>query len=229
MNNQLNIYATIAWTAYEAQDCSSLERYSGDVYNYFVHNPSEILKLDNPLLIGKIFQVSLDFYEPDEDIQEVRSENAFICFSQALKTGKANIHDEAAARLMLLLIRDQKHLINMVAQSCLNEHYNPYNIFSTIHNGLPNDMPMATNTKMLYTAYYLYDGIIDKENVINGFTNTKEKSAYDYVKNHVIDNCLMSCNTSSDRKIELGQMVFEKICEKLHKEIMLYSDYSKRH
>ena len=91
----------MAWTAFGSQDYSGLEQHGGVIYNYFVHNPGEILKLDNPLLFGKIFQVCLGFQEPDEDIQEVRAENAFICFSQALKSERGNVHDEASARLMM--------------------------------------------------------------------------------------------------------------------------------
>ena len=85
-------------------------------------------------------------------------------------------------------------------------------------------MPMAVNTKMLFTAYYLYDGIIDKTNVINEFVNVNERSAYENVKRHVLDNCRQLDNTSPDRKIELGGIVFEKICKRLRKDIALYSD-----
>jgi len=52
----------MAWTAFGAQDYSGLERHGRDIYNYFVHNPSEILKLDNPLLIGKIIAFSSQKY-----------------------------------------------------------------------------------------------------------------------------------------------------------------------
>lgn len=224
MNNQLNFYAVMAWTAFGAQDYSCLEQYGGQVYNYFVHNPGEILKLESPLLIGKVFQVCLGFQEPDEDIQEVRAENAFLCFSQALNSEKSNVHDEASVRLMMLLIRDQKHLKNKVEHACQNENANPYSIFGMFDDGMPNDMPMAVNTKMIFTAYYLYDGIIDKTNVINEFVNVNERNAYENVKRHVLDNCRQLGNTSSDRKIELGGIVFEKICKRLRKDIALYSD-----
>lgn len=147
-----------------------------------------------------------------------------MCFSQALKTDRTNVHDEASARLMMLLIRDQNHLLNKVEQSCQNEHANPYSIFGMLNDGLPNDMPMATNTKMLFTAYYLYNGIIDKANVSNEFVNTDEKRAFENVRNHVIDNCSQLRNTSLDRKAELGKIVFNKICEKLRKDIELYSN-----
>ena len=83
---------------------------------------------------------------------------------------------------------------------------------------------MATNTKMLFTAYYLYDNIIDKTNVSSEFVNVGEKSVYENVKRHIIDNCNQLSNTSSERKIELGHIVFDKICERLRKDIELYSD-----
>ncbi|MBQ9293981.1 MAG: hypothetical protein IJ219_03530 [Bacteroidaceae bacterium] len=225
MNDQLNFNALMAWTAFGAQDYSGLERHGRDIYNYFVHNASEILKLDNPLLIGKIFQVCLGFQEPDEDIQEVRAENAFICFSQALKSDKSNVHDEAAARLMMLLIRDQRHLKSKVEQSCQNENANPYSFFGMLDDDMPSDMPMATNTKMLFTAYHLYDRIIDKSNVSNEFVNANERRAFENVKSHVLENCNMFCDErlTLDRQEELGGIVFERICGRLRKDIELYS------
>lgn len=223
MNNLLNFSALAAWTAFGVQDYSGLERHGNEIYNYFVHNPSELLKLDSPLLIGKVFQVCLGFQEPDEDIQEVRAENAFLCFSQALTSSKANVQDEASARLMILLIRDQKHLISKVEQACRNEHANPYNVLDIFDDGLPMDMPMATNTKMLFAAYYLYDGIIDKANVSSEFVNAGERSVYENVKRHIIDNCDQLSNTQPKRKVELGHIVFEKTCDRLRKDVALYS------
>ena len=221
MNSQLNFNALMAWTAFGDQDYAGLEKHGREIYNFFVHNPGEILELDNPLLIGKVFQVCLGFQEPDEDVQEVRAENAFLCFSQALNSDKVNVHDEASARLMMLLIRDQRHLKNKVEQSCQNELSSPYSILDMYDSGLPNDMPMATNTKMLFTAYYLYNGIIDKLSVSKEFVNANEKRAFENVKSHVIDNCNQLAKTSSSRKIELGNIVFNKICERLHKDIAL--------
>ena len=224
MNDLLNFNAVSAWAAFGAQDYSGLERHGNQIYNYFVHNPGELLILDSPLLIGKVFQVCLGFQEPDEDIQEVRAENAFLCFSQALESNKANVHDEASARLMMLLIRDQKHLISKVEQACRNEHANPYNFLDMLDDGLPMDMPMATNTKMLFTAYYIFDGILDKVNVSGEFVNVGERSAYENIKRHIIDNCDQLSSTPSERKIELGGIVFKKICDRLRKDISLYSD-----
>ena len=201
MNSQLNYSAVMAWTAFGVQDYSSLEQHGNDIYNHFVHHPGDILNLDSPLLIGKVFQVCLGFQEPDEDIQEVRAENAFLCFSQALKSDKKSVHDEASARLMMLLMRDQKHLIGKVEQACRGENANPYSFMGMLDDGLPMDMPIAANTKMLFTAYCLYDGIIDKANVGNEFVNAGERNAFENVKRHVIDNCRQLSNTSSERKI----------------------------
>lgn len=224
MNDILNYNAVMAWTAFGVQDFRGLENHGKEIYNYFVHHPKEILRLDSPLLIGKVFQVCLGFQEPDEDIQEVRAENAFVCFTQALNSDKTNIHDEAAARLIMLLINEQKHLINQVERSCQNGNASPYNIFGMLNDDMPNDMPMATNTKMLFTAYYLYDSIIDKSNVSNEFVNSNERNAFEYAKNHVLDNCRKLTKTENSRKSELGKIVFDKFCIKLKQDINSYSD-----
>lgn len=224
MNERLNLNATMALRAFENQDYSGLEQYGNEIYNYFVHNPLCILSLDSPLSIGKVFHVCLGFQEPDEDIQEVRAENAFLCFSEAINSSNIRIHDEACARIMMLLIREQKHLFGKVEQSCRIEGVNPYSFFAVMDDGLPNDMPMATNTKMLFTAFYLYDSIIGKENVGNLFSSVDEKNNFGQVKAHIIDNCNLLRKTSSNRKIELGHIVFEKICERLRKDVLLYAN-----
>lgn len=213
----------MAWTAFGKQDYSTLEQHGKEIYNYFVHKPSELLNTDSPLLIGKIFQVCLGFQEPDQDIQEVRAENAFLCFSQALKSDVQNIHDEAAARLMMLLIQGQRYLINKVEQACQGPGANPYSFFAILNDGLPNDMPMATNTKMLFTAYYLFDQILDKNHIVNEFTNSNEKNMFEYVKQHILENCSLLNNTPQYRKAELGNIVFDKICKQLRDDIELYS------
>ena len=83
-------------------------------------------------------------------------------------------------------------------------------------------MPMATNTKMLFTAYYLFDEIIDKKNVVNEFIVPNEKKAFEYVKKHVLDNCNMLERTPQYRKSELGNIVFNKICKQLREDIESY-------
>lgn len=224
MDNTLSYNALMAWTAFGMQDYSTLERHGNEIYNHFVHRPSELLNIDSPLLIGKIFQACLGFQEPDQDIQEVRAENAFLCFSKALSSEQQNVHDEAAARLMILLIQGQKYLINKVEQSCQALGANPYSFFAMINDELPNDMPMATNTKMLFTAYYLFDRIIDKSNVANEFIVPTERKAFESVKKHVLDNCNMLERTPQYRKSELGNIVFDKICKQLREDIESYSN-----
>lgn len=224
MNEKLDLSAQMALRAFEKQDYSALEQHGKDIYNYFVHNPTSILSLGDPLPIGKVFHLCLGFQEPDEDIQDVRAENAFICFSESLESSNYGIHDEACARIMMLLIREQKHLIGKVEQACRAESASPYSFFAVLDDGLPYDMPMATNTKMLYTAYYLYDSIIDKDNISNLFTYPEEKYNFEQVKAHVLENCYLLRNTSPNRKAELGHIVFNKIRERLRKDIMLCSE-----
>lgn len=225
MDNALNYNAMMAWTAFGMQDYSTLEQHAKEIYNYFVHKPSELLNIDSPLLIGKVFQACLGFQEPDQDIQEVRAENAFLCFSKALNSEKQDVHDEAAARLMMLLIQWQRFLIKKVEQACQGQCANPYSFFAMLNDGLPNDMPMATNTKMLFTAYYLFDGIIDKTNVVNEFAIPSEKNSFNYVKKHVLENCNLLERTPQHRKTELGNIVFDKIYKQLMDDIDSYSNY----
>ena len=224
MDNLVNFNALMAWTAFGGQDYRSLEEHGKFIYNYFVHNPKEILTLDKPLLIGKVFQVCLGFQEPDKDIQEVRAENALICFSQALKSDKTNVHDEALARLMILFIGNQEHLIGDVEQAFQNNRSH-YNILDVLDSMGPADMPMPANTKLLFAAYYLYDCIIDKYNVINEFVNARERNMYSVVEKHIIDNCNQLNSVSNERKVELGRIVFEKLCKKIQNDIEKYSQF----
>lgn len=224
MNTQLNYHALAAWTAFGVQDYAGLEQHGKEIYNHFVHNPEDLLNTESPLLIGKVFHVCLGFREPDEDIQEVRAENAFLCFSKSLNSDKGSVHDEASARLMMLLINNQRHLIGYVERACQSENSNPYSFWGMLDDGMPNDMPMATNTKMLFTAYYLYNGIADKNNVSEEFVNANERNTFVAVKNHVINNCNQLSRFPANRKIELGKIVFDKVCKKLHKDIEDYSN-----
>lgn len=221
MNDQLNYHAIMAWVAFGAKDRSGMEQNCGWIYNHFDQNPDEILRLDNPLLIGKVFQLSLGFQESDEEKQNVRAENAFLCFLQALNSDRNNVHDEACARMMMLLIQWQGYLVDKVEHACQSANANPYSFLAMIDDGFPDDMPIATNTKMLFTAYYLYDSIIDKGNVNDEFVNEGERRAFENVKNHVLDNCHQLHETSSDRKVELGEMVFKKIVKRLEKDVEL--------
>lgn len=211
-----------AWNAYCSKNYSALGQYGNNVYNHFVHHPAELLKLKNPLQTGKVFQVCLGFNTPDEDIQEVRAENAYICYSQALLSDKVNIRDEAAARLMILLIRDRAHLIDKVEMACRGNNDSPLNPLSYFMGAdMPHDMPTSVKTRMLYAAYYLYFMIVDKERVRKHVTPDSE--VYIKVEEHVIYNCSQLTNSTNNRKIELGEIVYKKVADKIRTDIELYS------
>lgn len=224
MDNALSYNAMTAWSAFGLRDYRRLAKHGNEIYNYFLRHPHALLNLDSPLLIGKVFQVCLGFQEPNEEIQEVRAENAFLCFTQALKSDKTSVHDEASARLMILLIRDQKHLKGYVERACQNENFRPYSMIGILNDDMPYDMPLATNTKMLFVAYFLYESIQEKLNVDEEFINPTEREAFKYVKAHVLDNCKKFTKTEPKRIVELGRLVFEKICKKLQRDIEEYSD-----
>ena len=92
----------------------------------------------------------------------------------------------------MLLIREQRHLVGKVEQACRNENASPYNFFAILDDGLPGDMPMAANTKMLFTAYYLYDCIKDKNGVGNRFVDPSEINNFKEVRSHIIENSVKS-------------------------------------
>ena len=89
---------------------------------------------------------------------------------------------------------------------------------------MPYDMPLATNTKMLFVAYSLYESIQEKLNVDEEFINPIEREAFRYVRAHVLDNCNQFTKTKPQRMAELGKIVFDKICKKLRSDIEEYSD-----
>lgn len=223
MDNTLSYSAIMAWTAFGMQNYSALSQHSDYIYNYFVHKPSELLNIDKPLLIGKIFQACLGFQEPDQDIQEVRAENAFLCLSRALKSDIQTVHDEAAARLIMLLIQWQKYLINKVEEA-YRDDTNPFKFHAILNGEYPKDMPVSTNTKMLFTAYYLFNQIIDKTNVNNEFIIPIEKQAFESVKKFILESCNIPDGIPQRRKIELGKIVFDKISKQLIHDIKLYSN-----
>lgn len=63
-----------------------------------------------------------------------------------------------------------------------------------------------------------------KDNVSDEFVNANERNTFTAVNNHVLSNCNQLSKTPDNRKIELGKIVFDKICEKLHKDIEGYSN-----
>ncbi len=219
MNNSLIFDAVSAWAAFGANDYTGLENHGASIYNYFVHHPAELLNLDYPLLIGKVFQVCLGFREPDIDIQEVRAENAFVCFMQALKKGNQSVQDEASARIMMLLIFDQKFLLDRV-DKVFSHDSSIMGILSG--SSLPQSMPIATNTKMLYAACYLYNNIKDKEGLSHEFVNKLEWDIFTRVTTHMHES-VQTMKSSHQERVELGRIVIDKIYDALRDDIKGYA------
>lgn len=222
-NIEQNTDEAKAWKAFVNKNYFVLEQYGANVYNYYVHHPLDLLKPENPLLVGRVFHVCLGFNEPDTDIQEVRAENAFLCFSQAILSSSVSVHDEAAARMLMLLIQYQNFLKDKVAEACRNEDASPLDVMYMIGDDMPADMPIATNTRMLYAAYYLYNEINNEASVIEGFVKSNESISYKNIVNHIVTNCAQLHNSTSERKIELGKIIYDKVKEKLESDIRRYS------
>ena len=87
---------------------------------------------------------------------------------------------------------------------------------------MPNNMPIATNPKMLYAACYLYDCIKDKENLSQEFVNEMEWIIFNHVMIHINDN-LSTLKSSHQERIEIGKIVVEKIYDALCNDINEYA------
>lgn len=215
MDNLLSYNAMMAWAAFGMQDYVRLAKHGNEIYNYFAQDPQALLNLDSPLLIGKIFQACLVFKEKDERTLQIRAENALLCFIQALKSDNLSVHDEACARLMILLICDDKYLKRKICQAFGDNYNSPWDFDNNQNYGLPDDMPKVTNIKLIYAAYFLYDSILDKENVEDEIISVIEKHTYEQVKDYIFRSFYMLDIDNPKRIVELGSIVFDKICQKI--------------
>ena len=123
----------------------------------------------------------------------------------------------------MLLIQYQNFLKDKVAEACRNEDASPLDVMYMIGDDMPADMPIATNTRMLYAAYYLYNEINNEASVIEGFVKSNESISYKNIVNHIVTNCAQLHNSTSERKIELGKIIYDKVKEKLESDIRRYS------
>lgn len=75
---------------------------ASNLYNHFVHNPKDYINVESPLAVGSIFASCLGYQEPDEDIQEVRAENAIYCLTQSVESQNEVNRNLSAAYLFLV-------------------------------------------------------------------------------------------------------------------------------
>lgn len=97
-------YATKTVEYFQKHEYDELASACNIVYNYYVHNPQELLTEEYPYLIGLVFYYSTYFEEADKDIAETKVENALYLFWKSINltdTGSESI--SAAARCFIML------------------------------------------------------------------------------------------------------------------------------
>ena len=95
-------YAEEAVHARHNRNFQVLASVASNLYNHFVHNPKDYINVESPLAVGSIFASCLGYQEPDEDIQEVRAENAIYCLTQSVESQNEVNRNLSAAYLFLV-------------------------------------------------------------------------------------------------------------------------------
>lgn len=95
-------YAEEAVHARHNRNFQVLASAASNLYNHFVHNPKDYINVESPLAVGSIFASCLGYQEPDEDIQEVRAENAIYCLTQSVESQNEVNRNISAAYLFLV-------------------------------------------------------------------------------------------------------------------------------
>ncbi len=95
-------YAEEAVHARHNRNFQVLASAASNLYNHFVHNPKDYINVESPLAVGSRFASCLGYQEPDEDIQEVRAENAIYCLTQSVESQNEVNRNLSAAYLFLV-------------------------------------------------------------------------------------------------------------------------------
>lgn len=95
-------YAEEAVHARHNRNFQVLASAASNLYYHFVHNPKDYINVESPLAVGSIFASCLGYQEPDEDIQEVRAENAIYCLTQSVESQNEVNRNLSAAYLFLV-------------------------------------------------------------------------------------------------------------------------------
>ena len=95
-------YAEEAVHARHNRNFQVLASAASNLYNHFVPNPKDYINVESPLAVGSIFASCLGYQEPDEDIQEVRAENAIYCLTQSVESQNEVNRNLSAAYLFLV-------------------------------------------------------------------------------------------------------------------------------
>lgn len=229
MNTPKHIYVQYAEEAIQARhdrDFLALESAASKLYNHFVHNPKDYINMDSSLAVGSIFASSLGYQEPDDDIQEVRAENAIYCLVPGISSKTESVKSSSVAYLFLVFSVSRKYTWQRMMK-LFGAPELLMNMRTSTYFSLPEDVrayilksDMNTDTKFNSVLSYLEQLMSD--NILLYLDLNEEKSIFitQLAK-------LQESNINQDSLyLKTGKTILEFLFEDIKSDIMQYINYN---
>lgn len=215
-------YAEKAVFARKSRDFRNLEQAASCLYNHFVHNPRDYNRMEEPYVVGSVFATCLGFQEPDEDVQEVRAENAVFCLYGGINVADGVDKNLSVVYLFLVFSVFRKYLWQRVMKLFGAAEFGVYMPGSVLLS-LPSDVRsfmlaerLAINSIFDSVLMYLFH--FTSSETIKFLDLDEEKAAY-----------LSQLNTIQSKTVEnkamyesVGKIVLEKVFEDIKGDIITY-------
>lgn len=219
-------YADEADMARKSRDFQTLEQSASNLYNHFVHCPKDYNKMEEPFVVGSVFATCLGFQEPDEDIQEVRAENAVLCLFDGINTIDEADKNISVSYLFLVFSVFRKYLwqrvMRLFGATELGVNIPGFTFFS-----LPSDVQSfiveeRLTTSALFDCVLMYLARFTSDETVKYLDLNEEKNAY---LSHL--DRIQSANVANRAMCEkTGKIVLEKVFENIKEDIIKYIQYN---
>lgn len=185
-----------------------LEQNCAKVYNYFVHNPIELLKNDSPYIIGEVFFYYGAFNEPDMDINEVKGENAYISFSRCLQLRNSEeeqdiVNCKFAAAKLLIYISVRPHYFTSLFQEVASE---------------ASGSDKQSHNCINYVRVFLLSILKGNQNINISLSQAENQNL------NLIVQDIQQKNDISDATIKEGEFLHEVVVSEITEKIKMYSN-----
>lgn len=227
------LYATKAIAAEGVGDITQMETYLASVYNYFVHNPQELLHIQDANVIGTAFYLHLQF-NGEKGTMEVNIENAFICFYQSIFSDDTPKNKSLAAIRLFILFNTNsfQYLVQQIYRIFGAPQLHFQLPMATVFSRPPEEVDIivkseSTDETMCYAKAYLYDLFINSITYntfstysFQGEVNVLDRSCQNFIElSNQISNNL-------PEQVKKGEIVLKMIYDKLTDEIKKYISHS---
>ena len=222
-------YAEEAVHARHNRNFQVLASAASNLYNHFVHNPKDYINVESPLAVGSIFASCLGYQEPDEDIQEVRAENAIYCLTQSVESQNEVNRNLSAAYLFLVFSIFRKYTWQRMMklfgapELCMNMRDCTY--FS-----LPKDvqayiLESDMNTDAKFNCVLSYLEQLMSEHAVLYLDLNEEKNTLEVVAEKT--KKLQELNINKDSLyLKTGKTILAFLYEDIKSDIMQYINYN---